>query len=92
MATLNIGKFEQHILEVYRIWHSLCLGTPVISERGTDVQLSRTWARYVNFVTDLDQLNTMKIDVTGPKLYAAESSLKDEVARLQNWMEQHIKI
>lgn len=86
-AVLNISKFDDSILEVYRLWHSLCLGTPVISEKGIDQELYEEWEKYVFFIDNLDQLyDESKINLPSPSLYKNETSFLTNSAGLLEWM------
>ncbi|MBR7801040.1 hypothetical protein [Undibacterium fentianense] len=87
-ATINIGKFDASLLEVYRIWHSLCLGTPVISEKGGDARLVDDWREYVQFVDAPESWRHVKIDRTSPTRYAKDTSFVQETERLLRWIDQ----
>lgn len=84
-AILNINKNENSILEVYRIWHSLCLGVPVISENGVDKKLKNEWVNFINFSDDLLDFNLNEADFNKHKLYKKTSFL-EEVVNLINWI------
>ncbi len=90
-GVINIGKFDQNILEVYRLWQSLCLGTPVISERGVDTKLVEEWKNYVYFIDDIDDIIDIisrKIGLPDPMLYQRETSFDDETCRLLKWIRE----
>ncbi|MBC3873867.1 hypothetical protein [Undibacterium flavidum] len=87
-ATINIGKFDASVLEVYRIWHSLCLGTPVISERGGDEKLVQDWQQYVQFVESKNDWMKIEVDHTAPGRYAAQTSFLTETECLLAWLDQ----
>lgn len=86
-AVLNISRNESTILEVYRLWHSLCLGTPVISEKGSDPVLVDEWINYVGFVDNLLQVSGETANsLPSPDHYKAQTSFHSEVVRLRNWI------
>lgn len=86
-AVLNINKFDYSILEIYRLWHSLCLGTPVISEKGIDQKLYEEWEKYVFFIDNVDQLyDASKINPPSPSLYKNETSFLTNSAGLLEWI------
>ncbi|MFZ6818039.1 hypothetical protein [Undibacterium sp. Ji22W] len=87
-ATINIGKFDASVLEVYRIWHSLCLGTPVISERGGDEKLVQDWQQYVQFVDGKEDWMKIEVDQTAPARYAQQTSFITETQQLLDWLIQ----
>ncbi len=51
-AIFNIPRYEKNTLEVYRIWHSLCLGTPVISEKSLDIKVNNEFSSFIQFVNN----------------------------------------
>lgn len=87
-AVLNISRFDNYILEVYRLWHSLSLGTPVITERGADRALADEWQKYVCFVDDVRNLTKADLGrVPGAELYKRDTSFAREILRLKEWIE-----
>lgn len=87
-ATINIGKFDASVLEVYRIWHSLCLGTPVLSELGGDARLVQDWRNYIQFVEQREAWRHVEVDPATPTRYAQNTSFIAEVERLSDWLTQ----
>lgn len=86
-AILNISRSDASFLEVYRIWHSLCLGAPVISEFGKDPTLSREWSKYVHFTNDIAVCcSSHELNIVCPSLYKEETSFGSEVKRLAEWV------
>ena len=85
-AVLNIGKFESNILEVYRLWQSLCLGTAVISERGIDKELVNEWQNYVFFSDAIEPSQLEQVDLSGPARYKEDTSFQQETQRLMAWI------
>ena len=86
-ATLNINKKEDGILEIYRIWHALSLGIPVISEIGIDIKLMEDWKKYVFFAPNLMNFDYKKLSNSKNLLYK-ETSFESEVSKLMSWIKQ----
>ena len=84
---LNISKTADSQLEVYRLWHALCLGTAVVSERGSDTDLAAEWAPYVTFVDDLTRLSSVDaLELAPAQVFREATSFDEEVARLLAWL------
>lgn len=84
-AVLNLGKFPGSIFEVYRVWHSLCLGTPVISEVGSDPDLSAYWSRYTGMIRPGENQSIDLTRIPSPDLYREETSFQRECLDLMDW-------
>lgn len=88
-AVVNISKGPDSVLESYRLWHSLCLGTPVISEPGKDAALADEWREYVTFVPDLASppagLGTQLVPA---EIYRRKTSFEEEARSLAEWIRQ----
>jgi len=68
---ININRLDRRYgaspLEIFRIWHTLCLGTEVISEVSGDDLLNKEYDKYIHFYDEpleifslLDNLNKSK--------------------------------
>jgi len=86
-AVLNIGKFENNTLEVYRLWHTLCLGTPVISEPGVDAGLAQEWAPYVTFVDRISHARDLDVELVPAAKFRTETSFHDNARRLLEFIQ-----
>lgn len=80
-AIVNIGKYDPNILEVYRIWHSLCLGTPVYSDAGIDHSLTKQYSKYINISPSLN-MDSFLMPPISPDLYRKETSFHESVKAL----------
>jgi hypothetical protein len=86
-AVLNISKSNDSILELYRLWHSLCLGTPVVTEPGVDSVLVSEWKNYVAIIDSLDDFSIDNLKSIPPaRLYKEQTSFYDETVRLKDWI------
>lgn len=81
-AVINIPKFDRNILEVYRIWHTLCLGTSVVTESGFDKQLSEDYSRYISTVESIDQLEHLDDFLIDPEIYRLNTSFENSVMEM----------
>jgi len=86
-AIINIGKYNPNILEVYRIWHSLCLATPVYSDAGIDETLAKQYSKYINLSERLE-IGSFLIPPVSPSLYKKETSFMESVNALLNFINQ----
>ncbi len=86
-AIINIGKYNPNILEVYRIWHSLCLGTPVYSDAGIDETLTKQYSKYVNIIERLE-VDSFLIPPVSPNLYKKETNFMESVNALLDFINQ----
>lgn len=86
-SIINICKNEKSILEIYRIWHALCLGVPVISEMGIDKRLVDDWEKYVFFTPNLLSFDYQKYNNAKCLLYK-ETSFENEVLNLSKWINE----
>lgn len=84
-SVINIGKHDRSILETYRLWHCLCLGTPIISERGIDAVLTEEWDPYVKFIDGVEEVSS-STSFPDPKLYQQQTSFDEEAYRLMQWI------
>jgi hypothetical protein len=84
-AIVNIGKYNPNILEVYRIWHSLCLGTPVYSDAGIDENLTKQYSKYINLSERLE-IDSFLTPPTSPNLYQNETSFIESVRDLLDFI------
>jgi len=80
-AIVNIRKFNKNILEVYRIWHSLCLGTPVYSDAGTDESLNMQYSQYIN-ISERLEADSLQVPPVSPSIYKRETSFIESVDSL----------
>jgi len=87
-AIVNIPKYEKNILEVYRIWHSLCLGTPVISERGLDEKLANEFNDYILFTDSILSSNTLLDESKDADIFREKTSFERSVNNLINFIEE----
>lgn len=86
-AVLNISKRDNTILEVYRLWHSLCLGTSVISEKGLDTVLVDEWKEYVGFIDNPYQISSDTVNLApSPEYFRMQTSFHSESVKLRNWI------
>lgn len=81
-AVINIPKFDKNILEIYRIWHSLCLGTSVISESGLDLDLVAEWQNYITFFNDIKNYSGQKSSLVNPNVYKNNTSFEESCDEL----------
>jgi len=81
-AVLNIGKFPHNVLEVYRLWQALCLGTPVISERGVDAVLASEWAPYVTLLDEIRQARDLEVEPVPVRVFQTGTSFHDNARKL----------
>jgi hypothetical protein len=86
-AIINIGKYDPNILEVYRIWHSLCLGTPVYSDAGIDETLAKQYSKYINLSERLE-IDSFLIPPVSPSLYKKETTFMESVNALLDFINQ----
>lgn len=86
-AIINIGKYDPNILEVYRIWHSLCLGTSVYSDAGIDEILTKQYSKYINISKQLE-IGSFSIPPVSPSLYKKETSFTESVKALLDFINQ----
>ncbi|NBW61089.1 MAG: hypothetical protein EBR31_05105 [Methylophilaceae bacterium] len=86
-AIVNIGKYNPNILEVYRIWHSLCLGTPVYSDAGIDEELIKHYSKYVSLSEKLE-IDSFLVPPVSVDLYKRETSFIESVKGLLTFINQ----
>ena len=86
-AIINIGKYDSNILEVYRIWHSLCLGSSVYSDAGIDEILTKQYSKYINISKQLE-IGSFSIPPVSPSLYKKETSFTESVKALLDFINQ----
>lgn len=86
-AVLNIGKFANNTLEVYRLWQTLCLGTPVISEPGVDAGLAQEWAPYVTFVDEISHAGDLEVELVPAAKFRTETSFHNNVRSLLEFIQ-----
>lgn len=86
-AVVNFGKFERNILEVYRLWHTLCLGTPVLSERGVDEVLTREWTPYVTYVDRIAHAQDLEAALVSPARFQTETSFHNNARELFDFIQ-----
>lgn len=85
-AVINIGKFNPNVLEVYRIWHSLCLETPVYSEPGADLTLAERYRTFVQMVDHLDA-DALAGPAVSPDVYRRETDFLESTRSLLRSMQ-----
>lgn len=85
---LNISKMDNSPLEIYRLWHALCLNTPIISEKGTDLELVNLWSDYVLFIEDLEIVDFEFItkQLISPEIYFNNTLFSDSCNELLSWI------
>lgn len=89
-AVLNISKTSQSYLEIYRLWHSLCLDTAVISERGLDPVLCSEWSQFVRFTDDMLSLTLSNTtDLVPASLYRERTSFGASCESLLHWIDSN---
>ena len=86
-AIINIPKYEKNILEVYRIWHSLCLGTSVVSERGMDEKLANEYNNYILFIGNNIKNETILEECKEVEIYKRETSFEKSANDVINFIE-----
>lgn len=84
-AIINIGKYNPSLLEVYRIWHSLCIGTPVYSDAGVDGGLVHCYAKYSNIVEHLN-VEALALAPIAPEIYRRETSFIENTRALLDFI------
>lgn len=88
-AVINISQQDYSILEIYRLWHSLCLGAAVISEKGIDPVLVDEWKDYVCFVDNLNNLSPETLaSIPDASIYKTQTSFHSEAVKLKNWIQE----
>ncbi len=85
-AVINLNKNELSILAVYRIWHSLCLNTPIISSVSIDRALNAEYEKYIKFYDSIETLS-FNDELTSPKLYQEETSFVSSTLNLFTWID-----
>jgi hypothetical protein len=85
-AVVNISKFDDSVLEIYRLWHSLCLGTPVISEKGIDARLVDEWRAHVHFVDRMQTITDDDLLLLPDALLYRQTSFQRETVKLLEWL------
>jgi len=85
-AVINLNKGELSILAVYRIWHSLCLNTPVISTVSIDKALNAEYEKFIKFYDSIETLN-FNDELISPKLYQEETSFISSTLNLYAWID-----
>ncbi len=86
-AVVNIGKYDPNILEVYRIWHSLCLGTPIYSDAGIDEVLAKKYSKYINLSNRLE-VDSFLTPPESANLYQDETSFIESTKSLLTFLKQ----
>lgn len=86
-AVINIGKYQPNILEVYRLWHSLCLGAPLMSDAGADARLVADYQPYVR-IFDQVQPEHLGIAPISAAVYRAETQFSHSVNALLAFMQE----
>ncbi len=87
-AVINIGKYEPNLLEVYRLWHTLCLGTPVYSDAGADARLAASHAPYVRIFERLDASSLQETAIS-PEVYRRETDFTASTQSLLDFISDH---
>ena len=85
-AVINLNKDELSILAVYRIWHSLCLNTPVISSISLDKALNAEYEKYIKFYDSMETLS-FNDELISPKLYQEKTSFTSSTRDLCAWID-----
>lgn len=85
-AVVNLGKFNPNVLEVYRIWHSLCLGTPVYSEPGADLALAERFSSFIRMAGQLDA-EALAAPAVSPDVYRQETDFVESTRSLLRSMQ-----
>jgi hypothetical protein len=85
-AIINIGKFNPNVLEVYRIWHSLCLETPVYSEPGVDLTLAERYRTFIHMTDHLDA-DALAAPAVSPDVYRKETDFLESTRSLLRSMQ-----
>ena len=86
-AVINIGKYNPSLLEVYRIWHSLCIGTPVYSDAGIDQSLVKKYEKYATIADRLDS-HTLETPAISADLYQRDTSFIESTRALLDFIKQ----
>ena len=86
-AIVNLPKYEKNILEVYRLWHALCLGTPVFSEKSLDPNLNNEFSRFIQFFDDISMLQNPDENIKSPEIYKRETCLNSSIEKLLQYIE-----
>ena len=80
-AVLNIQKKQEKTpLEVYRLWHALCFGNVIFSEKGSDESLYKDYLPYVTFT---DDFNSVNLEIDESKINRAQK-FKEETSFSSN--------
>lgn len=87
-AIINIPKYEKNILEVYRIWHSLCLNTPVISEKGLDRKLADEFNDFILFKNNIAPNEIVNDELKTAEVFRQKTSFDQSVVDLINFIKE----
>lgn len=87
-SVVNISKMKNSPLEIYRLWHTLSLGTSVVSEKGFDPDLAIMWSEFVNFTDSFDDINesVFSSQLKSPEIYKNNTSFEHSCVDLLNWI------
>lgn len=82
LGIINIHRSSNVPLEAYRVWHSLCLGQNIISEKGSDKLLDNYFNDFITFITDPLSINNENLFNQTKKLDFTETSFQDNLKDL----------
>lgn len=88
-AVVNIGKYNPNLLEVYRIWHTLCLGSAVYSDAGVDAQLAEKHAPFVKIFNRLDEKSLQEEPISAA-VYKKETDFTASVQALMVFIKEKL--
>ena len=79
---INIHRLDNVPLEIYRIWHSLCLGKKILSEQGADKKLDNDFTDYIFFTKDPNKITSNDLKKTDSKQNYNNTSFKKNLSDL----------
>ena len=79
---INIHRLENVPLEIYRIWHSLCLGKPILSEKGSDKKLDNDYSDYIFFANDPRKITANELKILEAKNNYKKTSFKNNLSNV----------
>lgn len=88
-AVVNIGKYNPNLLEVYRIWHTLCLGTAVYSDAGVDTRLTDSHAPYLRIFNRLDEKSLQEEPISA-SVYRKETDFTASTQALMAFIKEKL--
>lgn len=89
---ININRLDRRYaippLEVFRVWHTLCLGTEVISELSGDDLLNEEYSKYIHFYKESSEIPSLvnNLDKSKKSFNYRTTNFKDGVVDLLDFI------